>query len=54
MLWTWLFNRSPRLLHTDQLPNAIRDEVLSMCRAQAIARDARGEAVLDCGCINPR
>lgn len=55
MLWTWLFSRSPRpprATPIEHLPNAIRDEVLSICRSDALAMKVNGLAEPDCGCLD--
>ncbi len=53
MLWTWIFTPPSRPTSADHLSNAIREELFSLCRAQALDTQKRMGKTPDCGCLSP-
>mgnify|MGYP001814457153 FL=1 len=51
MFWNWLFSRGARRTDLNRLPASVRDELLSICRGQAIENAAKGRSIPDCGCL---
>ena len=52
MFRTWFTRKTTPLRTMADLPDAIRDEVMSICRAQALRlRDVSAEPEIDCGCL---